>query len=277
VRFPVEVGLAGDARETLAALIPLLQRKQDRGFLQGLQQRYGEWRELLRSTSERPSTPMPPGRIAREVGDRLADDAIVAWDSGHNTGLMARYVLAKAGQLYGGSGLLASMACAIPYAIAAALNHPGRQVVAFIGDGGLSMLMGELVTITRYRLPIKIIVIKNGTLGQIKWEQMMFLGNQETECDLTPIDFALVAEACGIRAWRVSDSAQCAAVVEQAFAHQGAALIEATVDPNEPLLPPTRNQKYVENLQQALEQGTPGADAIREALQREPSKSMLQK
>lgn len=277
VRFPVEVGLAGDARATLAALNQHLQRKEDRRFLQTLQKNYGQWRELLRSTCERQVVPMPPGRIAREVGDRLAEDAIIAWDSGHNTGLMARYVLAKPGQLYGGSGLLASMACAIPYAIAAALNHPGRQVVAFIGDGGLSMLMGELVTITRYRLPIKIVVIKNGTLGQIKWEQMMFLGNPETQCDLTPIDFAMVAEACGIRAWRVSDPADCAAVVEEAFNHPGAALIEASVDPNEPLLPPTRNQTYVENLQSALEQGTPGAAEIDDALHREPSKTMLQK
>ncbi len=130
------------------------------------------------------------------------------------------------------------------------------------------MLVGELVTITRYRLPIKV-VVKNGTFGQIKWEQMMFLGNPETECDLTPIDFALVAEACGIRAWRVADPAQCAAVVAEAFDHPGATLIEATVDPNEPLLPPKRNETYVENM------GTPGADAIREALAREPSRSML--
>lgn len=163
LRFPAEVGLVGDARSTLQALNAHLRRKQDRRFLQQAQDGARQWRDLLRSSVERQAIPMPPGRIVREMGDRLDEDAIVVWDCGHNTGLMARYVQAKARQTYIGSGLLASMACAVPYAIAAALAHPGRQVVAFTGDGGLSMLMGELVTIVRYRLPIKLVVIKNNT------------------------------------------------------------------------------------------------------------------
>lgn len=276
LRFPAEVGLVGDARTTLASLNERLKRKMDRSFLDFAQVQSRSWRELIRSAVERDATPMPPGRIVRDVGDRLSDDAIVAWDSGHNTGLMARYVTAKAGQMYGGSGLSAAMACGVPYAIAAALAFPGRQVVAFVGDGGLSMLMGELATITRYRLPIKIVVIKNGTLGQIKWEQMMFLGNVEYECDLTDIDFVKVAEACGIRGWRVEASADSARVAEEALAHPGAALVEATVDANEPLLPPKRVEKYAKNLEKALEGGTLGADQIRAALAREPARSMLQ-
>ncbi|MEB1529474.1 thiamine pyrophosphate-dependent enzyme [Xanthomonas sp. WHRI 7945] len=276
LRFPAEVGLVGDARSTLQALNAHLRRKQDRRFLQQAQDGARQWRDLLRSSVERQAIPMPPGRIVREMGDRLDEDAIVVWDCGHNTGLMARYVQAKARQTYIGSGLLASMACAVPYAIAAALAHPGRQVVAFTGDGGLSMLMGELVTIVRYRLPIKLVVIKNNTLGQIKWEQMMFLGNPETECDLTPIDFALVAQACGIASWRVEDPAQCAEVVQAALAAPGPALIEASVDPNEPLLPPKRVEQYVQHLQQALQRGTPGAQELREALAREPARTMLQ-
>jgi pyruvate dehydrogenase (quinone) len=277
LRFPVEVGLAGDARATLAALNPQLQYKSERQFLENLQQDSEEWRQLLRSAVERQAIPMPPGRIVREVGDRLDDDAIVVWDSGHNTGLMARYVIAKAGQSYGGSGLLASMGCAIPYAIAAAIAFPGRQVVAFTGDGGLSMLMGELATITRYRLPIKIVLIKNNTLGQIKWEQMMFLGNPETECDLTPIDFAKVAEACGIRSWRVEDPARCADAAAAALSYEGAALIEAVIDPNEPLLPPTRNDRYMRNIDRALQRGTPGSEQLIQALAREPARTMLRK
>jgi pyruvate dehydrogenase (quinone) len=276
LRFPAEIGLAGDARATLAALNAQLEQKGDRSSLDLAQQQSREWRELIRSTVERDASPMPPGRIVRDVGDRLAQDAIVVWDSGHNTGLMARYVTAKAGQMYGGSGLSASMACGLPYAIAAALAFPGRQVVAFIGDGGLSMLMGELATITRYRLPIKIVVIKNGTLGQIKWEQMMFLGNVEYECDLTDIDFVKVAEACGIRGWHVEAAADSVRVAEEALAHPGAALIEAVVDPDEPLLPPKRIEKYATNLEKALGEGTPGAAEIREALSREPARTMLQ-
>ncbi|AJR23395.1 thiamine pyrophosphate-dependent enzyme [Sphingobium sp. YBL2] len=275
LRYPVEVGLCGDAQMTLAALNGRIERKTDRSFLEFAQEQSRAWRDLLRSTIKKGDAPMPPGRIVQEVGDRLADDAIVVWDSGHNTGLMARYVIAKAGQMYGGSGLSASMACGLPYAIAAALAFPGRQVVAFIGDGGLSMLMGELATITRYRLPIKIVVIKNGTLGQIKWEQMMFLGNVEYECDLTPIDFVKVAEACGIRGWHLDSGADAGQVAAEALAHPGAALIEATVDPNDPLLPPKRIEKYVSNLEKALAQRTPGADEIRRALAREPALTML--
>jgi pyruvate dehydrogenase (quinone) len=275
LRYPVEVGLAGDARLTLEALLGRLQRKTDRGFLQRAQASSREWRSLLRSSALQEAVPAPPGRIVMEVGDRLAEDAIVVWDSGHNTGLMARYVDAKAGQAYGGSGLSASMACALPYAIAAALAFPRRQVVAFIGDGGLSMLLGELATVARYRLPIKIVVIKNGTLGQIKWEQMMFLGNPEYECDLAPIDFVKVAEACGLRAVRAESPAECATAAEHALAEPGAALIEAVVDPNEPLLPPKRIGKYVDNLEKALDAGTDGAEDIRRHLQQEPARTQL--
>jgi thiamine pyrophosphate-dependent acetolactate synthase large subunit-like protein len=261
----------------LKALNPLLERKNDRNFLQQAQRSMADWRELLRSTVERDASPMPPGRIVQEVGDRLADDAIVVWDSGHNTGLMARYVSAKAHQMYAGSGLSASMACAIPYAIAAAVAYPGRQVVAFVGDGGLSMLMGELATISRYKLPVKIVLIKNDALGQIKWEQMMFLGNPEFETSLQPIDFAKVAEACGIRAWHVEAGADCPGVAEAILAHPGAALVEAVVDPSEPLLPPKRIDKYAENLQRVLDQhGAPDVDDIRRNLAREPSRTLLQ-
>jgi pyruvate dehydrogenase (quinone) len=275
LRYPVEVGLVGDARATLRALNERLERKPDRSFLEKAQAAYGEWRELLRSTAVRDVTPLPPGRIALEIGDRLADDAIVVWDSGHNTGLMARYVTAKAHQMYGGSGLSASMACAVPYAIAASVAYPGRQVVAFVGDGGLSMLMGELATIARYKLPIKLVVIKNGMLGQIKWEQLMFLGNPEYECDLAPIDFTMVAHACGLKAWHVERGQDCAKVAEDALAYDGAVLIEAAVDPHEPLLPPKRNEKYVENMDKALDEGTSGAAEIRRNLAQEPSRTML--
>jgi thiamine pyrophosphate-dependent acetolactate synthase large subunit-like protein len=148
-----------------------LQRKSDRSFLETAQQRMLDRRALLEEAANSLQTPMKPGRVARELGARLDANAIVTWDSGHNTGLLARYIDAQEEQIFTGSGLMASMACAVPYAIAAALAHPGRQVVAFVGDGGLSMSLGELATIVRYRLPIKIIVIKNNTLGQIKWEQ----------------------------------------------------------------------------------------------------------
>jgi pyruvate dehydrogenase (quinone) len=275
LRFPAEVGLVGDARRTLQVLISRLKPHADRSFLELAQRRKREWDELLDTAASNGHDVLTPDRLARDVGRRLADDALVAWDSGHNTGVLARYMDSRAGQHFSGSGLLATMGCAIPYAIAAALAFPGRQVVAFVGDGGMSMLLGELATIVRYSLPIKIVVMKNNTLGQIKWEQMMFLGNPEYECDLQPIDFATVARGFGISGTRASNAVDLSTALDAAFETDGPTLVEATVDPNEPLLPPKRMEKYADNLEKALNRGTAGADRIRAALRREPSRTML--
>jgi pyruvate dehydrogenase (quinone) len=275
LRFPVEVGLVGDARKTLKILSARLKAHGDRSFLERAQQKKRDWQILLDSSLVNGTGRLTPGQLAHEVGVRLHEDAIVAWDSGHNTGVLARYVNARGGQKFNGSGLLATMACAIPYAIAAALAYPGRQVVVFAGDGGMSMLLGELATIVRYKLPIKIVVMKNNSLGQIKWEQLMFLGNPEYECDLTPIDFAKVAEGFGIAAFRTARPEDCGAALDAAFAESGPALVEGTVDPYEPLLPAKRIEKYAENLEKALDEGTRDAPQIREALEREPSRTQL--
>jgi pyruvate dehydrogenase (quinone) len=275
LRFPAEVGLVGDARKTLRILGGRLKAHADRGFLERAQQAKREWRSLLESSLVNGTGRLTPGQLGYDVGQRLRDDAIVAWDSGHNTGVLARYMPARGTQMFGGSGLLATMACALPYAVAAALAYPGRQVVAFTGDGGLSMLIGELATIVRYRLPIKIVVMKNNSLGQIKWEQLMFLGNPEYECDLTPIDFAAVAEGFGIRAFRTARPEDCGRALDAAWSVEGPALVEATVDPYEPLLPAKRIEKYAENLEKALDEGTRDAPQIRAALEREPSRTQL--
>ncbi len=275
LRFPVEVGLVGDARKTLKILIARLKAHGDRSFLEKCQERMRDWRSLLERSADNSTGRLAPGQLARELSRRLHDDALIAWDSGHNTGVLARYVDARGTQMYAGSGMLATMACSIPYAIAAALAYPGRQVVAFTGDGGLTMLLGELATIVRYGLPIKIVVMKNNSLGQIKWEQLMFLGNPEYQCDLTPVDFAQAAQAFGIAGMRCDSPANCGAALDAALAHDGPALVEATVDPYEPLLPPKRIEKYAKNLEKALDEGTRNASQIREALQREPSKTQL--
>jgi len=275
LRFPVEAGLVGDARPTLQALIARAKAHADRTFLELAQRRKQEWNELLQRSADAIRGRLTPDRLARDLGRRLDDDAIVAWDSGHNTGVLARYIDARANQKFSGSGMLATMGCGVPYAIAAALAFPGRQVVAFVGDGGFTMLLGELATIVKYRLPIKIVVMKNNTLGQIKWEQLMFLGNPEYECALQPIDFAAVAEAFGLTGIRARNDQDLASGLDELFGAPGPALLEATVDPNEPLLPPKRMPKYVENLEKALNRGTAGADDIRAALAREPAHTQL--
>ncbi|HLA71500.1 MAG TPA: thiamine pyrophosphate-dependent enzyme [Steroidobacteraceae bacterium] len=275
LRFPVEVGLVGDAKKTLKILIARLKAHADRSFLSRAQALKAEWQGLLERSLDNGTGRLTPGKLAHELGVRLADDALIAWDSGHNTGVLARYIPARSAQAFSGSGMMATMACSVSYAIAAALAFPGRQVVAFTGDGGLAMLLGELATIVRYRLPIKIVVMKNNSLGQIKWEQLMFLGNREFECDLTPIDFAAAAQAFGIAGFRTASPEDCAEVLDEALAWEGPALVEATVDPYEPLLPAKRIEKYAANLDKALHEGTRDAEQISAALAREPSRTQL--
>ena len=150
----------------------------------------------------------------------------------------------------------------LPYAIAAAVAYPGRQVVAFVGDGGLTMLMGELATCVKYGLDVKIVVIKNNLLGQIKWEQMVFLGNPEYVCDLQPIDFAAVARGFGVAGFSVDDPARCGDVLREALNTRGPALVEAVVDPHEPPMPPKATLKQMAHLAESLARGTPARGKI---------------
>jgi pyruvate dehydrogenase (quinone)/pyruvate oxidase len=124
------------------------------------------------------------------------------------------------------------------------------------------MLIGELATCVKYGLNVKIVVIKNNTLGQIKWEQMVFLGNPEYACDLQPVDFAAIARGFGVEAYTVDDPAQCGEVLRQALATRGPALVEAVVDPNEPPMPPKVSLKEAAHLAESLARGTPAAGEI---------------
>ena len=212
----------------------------------------------------------------RDLDRRLADDAVIVTDCGHNTGLTAQYVTLRAGQAFGVSGTLASMGAGLPYAIAAALAFPGRQVVAVVGDGGLSMSLGELATCRRYDLPVKVVVLNNGALGQIRWEQMLFLGNPEFACELQSVDFAQVAEGFGFKSFRIERDEQSERIMELAFAEDGPVMIDAVVDGYEPMLPPTYRKTYMDNLDKAMERGTPHQDQIEQALTEEPAKTSLQ-
>jgi pyruvate dehydrogenase (quinone) len=275
LRYPVEAGIVGDAAETLRALRRLLDRKQERGFVEQAQQWKAEWYAALEAGADRPNIPMKPQRVVRDLNDRLAPDALIATDCGHNTGLAAQYIRIREDQRFAVSGTLASMGGGLPYAIAAALAYPGRQVVAIVGDGGLSMSIAELATCARYQLPVKIVVINNSSLGQIKWEQLMFLGNPEYGCDLGPVNFAKVAEGFGVLGLRIEDPATCGAVLDEALAHGGPVLVDAVVDTNEPMLPPKRRKDYVAKLTKALAQGTAGGADIERALTEEPARTSL--
>jgi len=262
LRYPVEVGLVGDSRRTLDALLPLLRRKQDRAFLEEAQKGMASWRELMHEQASRTDTPMKPQVVAHELGQRLRDDAICVSDSGTIATWWARHIPARSGQMYSLSGNLATMANGLPYAIAAQVAYPERQVVAFVGDGGLSMLMAELATCVKYRLPVKVVVIKNNTLGMIKWEQMVFLGNPEFACDLQPIDFAMVARACGATGITIDDPRRCGTQLEEALATPGPVVIEAVVDPFEPPLPPKITMEQATMFAKSLLRGEPNRGAI---------------
>jgi len=252
LRYPVEIGLAGDSGRTLQALLPLLKRNEDRKFLEGAQAAMKDWWRLMEEQGTNAETPMKPQVVAWELGKRLRDDAIVVSDSGTIATWAARQIPIKRGQIFSLSGNLATMANGFPYAIAAQIAYPNRQCVAFVGDGGFSMLMAEFATCVKYQLPVKVVIIKNNTLAQIKWEQMVFLGNPEYGVDLQPIDFAAFARACGGAGFSVDDPAQCGAVLEEALSTPGPAIVEAVVDPFEPPMPPkvTRDQavKFAESL-----------------------------
>jgi pyruvate dehydrogenase (quinone) len=262
LRYPVEVGLVGDSRRTLQALIPMLQRHDDRTFLETAQKGMADWWALMEERGTRPDVPMKPQVIAWELGKRLRDDAIVCSDSGTIATWWARQIRVKRGQMYSLSGTLASMANGLPYAMAAQVAYPGRQVVLFVGDGGFSMLMAEFVNCVRYKLPVKVVVVKNNSLGMIKWEQMVFLGNPEYGCDLQPIDFAAFARACGAVGYTVEDPAQCGAVLDQALATDGPVIIEAVVDPFTPPMPPKVTVEQAAKFAESLIKGQPNRKKI---------------
>jgi pyruvate dehydrogenase (quinone)/pyruvate oxidase len=258
----VEVGLVGDSKKTLQALLPLLQPNGHRDFLRKAQSGMAKWWEKMKTEGEARSTPMKPQVIAWELGKRLSPDAIVSCDSGTIATWWARHIPVQKGQMHSVSGNLATMACGLPYAIAAQAAYPGRQSVAFVGDGGFSMLMAEFSTCVKYKLPVKVVVIKNNTLGQIKWEQMVFLGNPEYGCEFEPIDFAAFARACGGKGFTISDPKTCGETLDQALREPGPVIIEAEVDPFEPPMPGKIKPKQAAHLAESLLRGEPNREKI---------------
>lgn len=262
LRYPAEVGLVGDSKTTLRALIPLLERRQDRSFLETAQKSMREWRALMEERGTRPDKPMKPQVVAWELGKRLRNDAIFTSDSGTIATWYARQISVRGEQMCTLSGNLATMANGFPYAIAAQVAYPQRQCVAFVGDGGFTMLMGEFAQCVKYNLPVKVVIIKNNSLGQIKWEQMVFLGHPEYGCDLHPIDFAAFARACGGKGYTIDDPATCGAILDEALAQPGPAIIEAIVDPHEPPMPANVSLEQAKHFAQSLLKGTPNRKKI---------------
>jgi pyruvate dehydrogenase (quinone) len=269
LRFPIEAGLCGDAPATLRALLPKVRRREDRSFLENTQRRMTVWRESLAAQAASDSVPMKPQVVAQALNELVANDAIVSTDSGTITAFIARYLQIKRGQLFSCSGNLASMAPGLPYTIAAQIAYPGRQCVAFVGDGGFSMLMAEFATAVKYRLPIKVVIVKNNTLGMIKWEQMVFLGNPEYGVSLQPIDFVQFAEACGGAGFRCERPEEARPALEAMLLAEGPAICEAVVDPFEPPMPARVTATQTLHMAEALAKGQPNRGRIALTLFRE--------
>jgi len=242
--------------------LPLLKRNHNREFLQQAQQGMKAWKDMIDTRGTQQDMPMKPQVVAWELGKRLPDTAIVSCDSGTITSWFARQIPVRHGQMHSLSGTLASMANGLPYAIAAQIAHPERLSVAFVGDGGLSMLLSELATCVKYNLNVKVVVIKNNTLGMIKWEQMVFLGNPEFACELQPIDFVAAARAFGVTGFRIEEPAQCARIIDHALATPGPVLVEAVVDPHEPPMPPSISLEDAKNFAASLLKGQPNRKEI---------------
>ena len=241
LRYPVEVGLVGDSRRDAArSCCRCCSRNEDASFLEKAQEGMKEWWELMEERGTRTDKPMKPQVVAWELGKRLARRRHRLLRFRHDHHLVGAPDPGQARpDALAAPGTWPAWRRGLPYAIAAQIAYPDRQCVAFVGDGGFSMLMAEFATAVKYKLPIKVVVIKNNTLGQIKWEQMVFLGNPEYGCDLQPIDFAAFARACGGDGFHDRGSGATAArVLDEALAAPGPVVVEAVVDPYEPPMPP---------------------------------------
>jgi pyruvate dehydrogenase (quinone) len=255
LRCTVDAALIGDCATVLGALLPLIDRKTDRTFLTEAQANMAEWRDLMRERGTRTDMPMKPQVVTHHLNRLLRDDAIVSGDSGTIATWAARYIDIRGTMQFSLSGSLASMANGLPYSIGAAVAYPGRQVVCIVGDGGFTMLMGEIATLVKYNLPVKVIIIKNNVLGMIKWEQMVLEGNPQFGVELQPIDFEAYAKACGAAGFTAERPEEVEATLRAALAHPGPAVVQAVVDPDEPPMPGKVTTKQAVNLAKALARG----------------------
>ena len=237
-RTAIELGVVGDVRETLTALLPRLKPKDDDAFLKAAQGHYAKARKGLDELARgRSGGRLHPQHVARVASELAAKDAVFTCDVGLPTVWAARHLDMRGGRRLVGSFWHGSMACALPLAMGAQALNPDRQVVSFSGDGGFAMLMGEILTLEQLALPVKVIVFNNGALGFIELEQKS-TGFLDTGTGLKNPNFARMAEAAGIKGVRIEDPAELEAKLAEAFAHPGPVIVDAVVARQELAMPP---------------------------------------
>jgi len=246
LRYPMDVHLIGDSKETLKELIPKLQRKEDRSWREKIEKEVEEWWRVVEDRAQLPGDPMNPQLVAHELSLRLPEGCILTADSGSSTNWWARQVKLRQGMRSSLSGNLATMGPAAPYSIAAKFAHPEKPVIAFIGDGAFQMNgMNELITIAKYRhrwsdQRLIVLVLHNNDLNQVTWEQRALEGDPKYEASQTLPDFpyARYAELLGFKGIRVDAPDDVGPAWEEALAARVPVVYEAVTDPEVPPLPP---------------------------------------
>ncbi len=257
-RMPTEAPVVGDVGQGIEALLPMLQRKDDRSFLEEARKGMDSWREDMAALEDPSREPIAPQYLMHAVDRVAADNAILTCDSGTIATWAARHWTIRGNREFYLSGNLATMAPGLPYAIGMQHAFPGRQVIAFVGDGGFAMLMAEFLTAVRQRLPIKVFVNNNNAYGQILWEQIV-LGYPEfgVRHKAPEPNFAAWATACGGYGAKVSAAGDLPGAVKAALAFDGPALVDCDVNPDEPPMPGKIKYQQAKSFTQAFLRGQP--------------------
>src|SRR4051794_2948801 len=261
-RIPTDVPLVGDVGATLEALLPLLERK-DRAHLEKYQGKTRDWREAMAALESADRDPIAPQYLAAELDRQATDSAIMTCDSGTIATWAARHWQVRGRREFYLSGTLATMAPGLPYAMAIQQAFPDRQVIAYVGDGGFAMLMAEFHTAVRYNLPVKVVINNNNSLGQILWEQMV-LGFPEHGVRFgTPLpDYAAWARGCGGFGAHVDKPGDLPGALREALDHDGPALLDVAVNPDEPPLPGKVSYDQAKKFAEAWLRGQPHKASI---------------
>ncbi|WP_431969669.1 thiamine pyrophosphate-requiring protein [Nocardia sp. bgisy134] len=267
MRYPTEVNLVGDAKSTLAELIPLVQRKTDRSWRETVEKNVARWWETLERQSMLDARPLNPMRVVWELSERIPDNAIVTADSGSSTNWYARCLRFR-GQMRGSlSGTLATMGPGVPYAIGAKFAHPGRPAIALVGDGAMQMNgLAELLTIARYRHRwsdprLVVCVFHNNDLNQVTWELRAMGGAPKFEesQSLPDVSYADVARVMGLAAITVDSADELGPAWDRALSADGPVLLDVKCDPEMPPIPPHATWEQLKDTAEAVLRGDPDA------------------
>jgi pyruvate dehydrogenase (quinone) len=262
-RVATELPVIGDSKQTLQALLPLIKQRDESPFLAKYQKAMGKWRQDMASLVSADRDPIAPQYVVGLIDELATDDAVLTCDSGTIATWAARGWTIRGDRGFYLSGNLATMAPGLPYAIGIQHAFPGRQVIAYVGDGGFAMLMAEFLTAIQHKLPITVVINNNNSLGQILWEQMV-LGYPEHGVRYPEpfADYAAFAAANGAMGIKVEHPGDARAAIGQALAHDGPAIVDVNVNPDEPPLPGKVEYEQAKKFAQAFLKGQPRKTTI---------------